>query len=296
MRSWRDADRKMLITNVAWKRRRRHFDGQQFIGNVSIYLYFALSVVWLELMFHIRFFDGIGIEIVHTLLFSVCLSAVPAFVCSLLPGKAGKVVTIVFSALIFVVFSVQAVYYEIFKTFLIHFGKTEYGQVQGYLKLIPGAVASQWLTILLYALPLLFYVILGRKFIGFCRLNILHTAIVVAGAVIVHILLLFTLRLYGTGVNGPYYLYNKEFIPNVSMEKLGLMTTMRIDLKNVIFGKNSDGSESGQAGGNDTKDTPPASTKPVIEIITKVYKRDEAIYDFIAEAAKLRNVKICLRI
>lgn len=276
MRGYRDANRRMLITNVAWKRRRKHFDVFLFLENISIYLYFALSVVWLELIFHIRFFEGMSVELIHAVLFSVCLSIIPAAVCSVLPKKAGRITAIVFSVIIFLMFSVQAVYYEVFKTFLILFSVgAGTGQVLEFWKIILGAIGTQWLTILLYMLPMLFFVIIGRKLITFGRLHILHTVIAVLGAVLIHILLIATLRLYGTDVNDPYYLYNKEFIPNVSMEKLGLMTTMRLDLRNLLMGENGDGLELEQV--NNTTTPTAGSTNPVIVINTDDKKDDESV-------------------
>ena len=241
MKGYRDADKRYIITNVAWKRKRNRFSILNFLKNSSLYLYFALSVIWLELMFHIRFFGGMNVEFIHAVLFSVCLAMIPASICSVLPKKAAKIMAIVFSAFIFLLFAVQAVYYEVFKTFLILFSVgAGTGQVLEFWKIILEAIKTQGPTLLLYSFPLLFLCIVGLRqrwqIIRFGRLNIWHTVAAVFSTIILHIILLATLRVYGTDLNTPYYLYNEEFIPNISMEKLGLMTTMRLDLKNFLFG------------------------------------------------------------
>ncbi len=263
MRGYRDADKRYIITNVAWKRKRNRFNILGILRNAGLYLYFTLSVIWLELIFHIRFFDGMSVEFIHAALFSVCLSMFPAVICSVLPKKAAKITTIVFSVLIFLLFAVQAVYYEVFKTFLILFSVgAGTGQVLEFWKIILEAIGAQWLTLLLCVVPLLFLCILGRKIINFDRLNILRPVIAVMVAVLLHILLLATLRVYGTDLNDPYYLYNEEFIPNTSMEKLGLMTTMRLDLKNLLFGND----EGGLVLENITTTTPENTTTPQVVI------------------------------
>ncbi len=289
MRGYRDADRRYIITNVAWKRKRNRFDMLGFLKNSGLYLYFALSVIWLELIFHIRFFDGMSVEFIHATLFSVCLSMIPASLCSVLPKKAAKITTIVFSVFIFILFAVQAVYYEVFKTFLILFSVgAGTGQVLEFWKIILEAIGAQWLTLLLYIVPLLFLCIVGLKaaVIRFGRLNILHTVIATLGAIIIHILLLATLRVYGTDFNDPYYLYNEEFIPNASMEKLGLMTTMRLDLKNLLFGDD----EGGLVLENIITTTPENTTTPVVIVLPSDDDNDngeavETILDYVIDTS-----------
>jgi len=81
-------------------------------------------------------------------------------------------------------------------------------------------------------------IIVGRKILSFGKLHITHIIIAVVGAVILHVLLLVTLGLYGRGEASPCHLYNEKFVYDVSAERLGLITSMRLDLKNLISNEN----------------------------------------------------------
>ncbi len=239
MKSYRDANRRMLITNVSWKRRKRHFNGLLFLRNTSIYLYFALSFIWLELIFHLCFFEEMNLEFIHAMLFSVCFSAIPASICSVLPKKAGMIIAVVFSGCLFLFFVFQAVYYEMFNVFWSVSSEGVKCSFKDILKLVPAAAGARWTAILLYALPMLVLIVVGRKILSFGRLHIPHIIVAVVGAVILHVLLLFTLGLYGKDAASPYNLYNEKFVYDASAERLGLITSMRLDLKNLISNENN---------------------------------------------------------
>ena len=214
---------------------------KKILKGSSIYLYFALSVIWLELIFHIRFFEKMDAEIIHAMLFSVCLAMIPAVICSVVPKRIAKILAIIFSVFIFLLFAVQAVYYQVFKTFLVLFSVgAGTGQVLEFWREILAAIADQWLTILLYLVPLIFLCVIGRKILNFGAISLPRTIIAAVSAVVLYIVLLATLRVYGTDLYSAYDLYHNEFIPEFSMRRLGLMTTMRLDFKGLASGGEGD--------------------------------------------------------
>lgn len=219
-------------------------DLKKVLKDSSIFLFFALSVIWLELIFHIRFFDKMSMEIIHATLLSVCLAMLPAIICSIVPTRISKVLAVVFSAFIFLLFAVQAVYYQVFKTFLVLFSVgAGTGQVLEFWREILEAIVDQAVTILLYLLPLVFLCVFGRKIIKFGDFKPARTVIAAVFTVVLHIVLLATLRVYGTDLYSAYDLYYNEYIPEFSMRHLGLMTSMRLDFKGLTY-----------AGGNDELD------------------------------------------
>lgn len=232
---------KRVIAGVMW-RKKRWYDGiAEKLSRLSLSLYFALSVIYMELVFHIRFFDKITAEILLTLLFPVCLAMIPAAICAILPEKISKVMAIIFSMFILVLFGVQAVYCQVFKTFFAFSLVSEAGNVGQFHDMIFKAIADQWLTLLLLFVPLLYLCIFGRKQLSFEIIEWQIPLVSIVFAILLHISLLGVMRLYGTEYYSPYDLYHNDLVLDFSVEKLGILTTMRLDLKKLLFGSDAGG-------------------------------------------------------
>ena len=232
---------KRVIAGVMW-RKKRWYDGiTEKFSQFSLFLYFALSVIYMELVFHIRFFDKITAEILLTLLFPVCIAMIPAAICAILPEKISKVMAIIFSMFILVLFGVQAVYCQVFKTFFAFSLVSEAGNVGQFHDMIFKAIADQWLTLLLLFVPLLYLCIFGRKQLSFGIIEWQISLVSIVFAILLHISLLGVMRLYGTEYYSPYDLYHNDLVLDFSVEKLGILTTMRLDLKKLLFGSDDGG-------------------------------------------------------
>lgn len=266
-------------------------DLKKILKDSSIFLFFALSVIWLEVVFHIRFFDEMGVEIIHATLLSVCLAMIPAIICSIVPEKISKILSIVFSVCIFLLFAVQAVYYQVFKTFLVLFSVgAGTGQVLEFWRDILQAIIDQAVTILLYLVPIIFLCVFGRKLIKFGGFKLPRTIIATISTVVLYIVLLATLRVYGTDLYSAYDLYHNEFIPEFSMRRLGLMTTMRLDFKGLTSSGEDDELEldiivTTPSATQPTETTEPGTTTTVIDETSSSGKADEVILDYVPDTS-----------
>lgn len=236
MKKSNEREPKRVIAGVMWRKKSRYSGIKGKFGRLGLFLYFAFSVIYMELVFHIRFFDKITSEIILTLLFPVCLAMVPAAICAVLPEKLSKIMAVIFSAFILVLFGVQAVYCQVFKTFFAFSLVSEAGNVGQFYDMIFKAIADQWLTLLLLFVPLLYLCIFGRRQLNFGIIEWKFPAASIVFAILLHILLLGAMRLYGTEYYSPYDLYHNDLVLDFSVEKLGILTTMRLDLKNLLFG------------------------------------------------------------
>lgn len=290
MSGHRRQSERVLAEGVVWKRKRRDMSFTRDLKKISIFLYFTISVIWMELIFHIRFFDKVTSEIWLAMLFSVCVALIPAVICSLLPKKASKVAAIIFSAFIFILFGVQTVYYQVFKVFMILYSVGQgTGQILQFWREILTAIRDQWLTLLLLLVPLIFICTAGRKVLRFGRTGLGYSVTALMTAVLLHILLLGVMRLYGTDLYSPYDLYYVNKLPDFSMQKLGLITTMRLDLKMLMFGDKNGGdiildnidttTPPQTASGENESTTQPEPQKPIEEILDYVLDTSPNILD-----------------
>ena len=64
-------------------------------------------------------------------------------------------------------------------------------------------------------------------------------AIIIAGVVVLYIGVVFSLKIAGTEANSPYDLYRNSFVLDLGVEKLGIMTSAGLDVKQVITDQGS---------------------------------------------------------
>ena len=72
------------------------------VRGMGIFIYFIMTAVWLEVIFHVRSFEVTGAELIHAVLFSACMAMIPAIICAFLPQKPAKVLAIIFT--VFIIF------------------------------------------------------------------------------------------------------------------------------------------------------------------------------------------------
>ena len=172
----------------------------------------------------------------YQVLFALVRAAATACFLSLLPKKAGAVVSYVFAGVAYLIYTVQIVYHHIFDSFfsvaqlgmgadaVTAFGKeTLLGIVSCLLPIflmltLPGVVVAGTLWL--------------RPYRRFAWQRSALTAVVTAllwGAV------LLTLPLGGQAAYAPADLYHGTFVLNLSEKQFGPMTTLRLELRQMLF-------------------------------------------------------------
>ncbi|MDL2236464.1 sulfatase-like hydrolase/transferase [Christensenellaceae bacterium OttesenSCG-928-K19] len=202
---------------------------------LALFFFYLGDIVLLECV--VRFaldvpFAGIGI--LFLLLFGSSLALLFTAICFLLPAKAGFVLSHVFMGLLMALYIVQLFYYSIFGTFLTVFSMLNGGDAMQYGDTIWTTLAQVWPFIALIALP-------GVVNIFFCKRLVfgrsVKTAIIAAAlAVGVHFAGVGSIFAVGTGYFSPYEYYFHNSALTQSVDKLGLFTTVRLDVQRYLFG------------------------------------------------------------
>lgn len=98
--------------------------------------------------------------------------------------------------------------------------------------------------IFLYFLPVVLYIIFGRRFLSAERTDKFKKSFAVLVAVFVHIITVLCVSL--SSVYGP--IYNKEYNFQSAVGNFGLFTGLRLDIQNYIFGSSSESFENTDIG------------------------------------------------
>ncbi|MBE6949474.1 MAG: LTA synthase family protein [Ruminococcaceae bacterium] len=206
----------------------------------SVYLmFFPLTVFYLEMVMMFHCYDEfLGWGIFYTFIFSMVFGLGILFISSLFNRKTGHIISIILTSLVTLYMCIQAVYFTIFKNFttISQFGRA--GEVIGeFATETFNGIKNSALTLILLLIPLILLLIFGMKFrpqkhMGFVSIVLLLVFCTMLQYCGVHLACLNT-----TGVMSYEYVYTGPFAPTLSVPRFGMLTTLRFEIQEMIFGE-----------------------------------------------------------
>lgn len=204
----------------------------------SLLLYMAASIFFMEMIFRIATVNAgyFSADILRSLLFSVSLAALLYLACTFMKPRGNRNLAAVFLALTAVVFSSQLIYHEIFTTFYTIYSASKAIQVIEFWKEILSVLAANFQPIILLFLPFILLLSAGRKFLSFTKTGWLARAILVGVLILAQVGGIAVIHAGGRDQTSAYSLYYQRSFPVQSVQRLGLITTMRLDMQRLISG------------------------------------------------------------
>ena len=200
------------------------------------FLLFLIPVLFLEFIFSMFIFDTFYKEsIINIILYSFMVSSILSILSGFFKDKGNRVVTSILFFILGLLFCIQLVFYDTFKTF---FSFTELGlgdQLESFLGSTLKAIWKNIIKIIVLFSPFILYLIFKKKLI-YTRNKILGyiTYVVIFGVS----LLLFILHINSTkGIDSStYYLYHDVNSIELNMEKLGVLNSYSLDVYRAVHG------------------------------------------------------------
>ncbi len=203
---------------------------------IKEYSLWLFSILFLEIAFIIIMGSNFEIaSIMNIMTFTVIISAVLSIITNSLKRKINTVITAVILFILGVLYSLQCVFYSIFK---LYFSVSNLGlgdQVTSYLDKAFQAILSNIINIFIFMLPFIIYLIFKKKLnikVNRWKGNIVYLAIILLFSSLFYINIQFTKG----KTNGTYDLYYNVNEVSLNINKLGVLNSYLIDLNRVIFG------------------------------------------------------------
>ena len=203
---------------------------------IKRFIFFFIVINFLEIMFSLFIFKTLKFtNYLNVLLYSLIISSILSIVTGIFKNKANNVITSIILFIIGVLFSVQLVFYNVYKAFF-SFSILGLGdQLMSFMGETIQAIIDNILYIIVFLSPFILFLIFKKK-INLERNN--------KNNYIVYLLMLiisiggFIIYIYSTkGVSeGPYYLYHDVNSISLNIEKLGVSNSYVIDVYRAIFG------------------------------------------------------------
>jgi hypothetical protein len=238
--SYVDKEDRINKTEKDYYNKTKEKKGKEKIGDWKGFLGMALFPVvfcYLELVFHLLVFNKLDGNVWFSILVAMIFGLFIGAVTSVFKRRVNCVIAMTVISLVSVWFSVQLVFQHIFKTFLSLYSVGENGNdvlefwkeaLNGIIDKLPGII------ILLLPIPITALVIKKLRLLK--KQSLYFSGLSMCGSVLAYLIFYLSLLLPGTEAHTPYDLYHEDFIQDLGVEKLGMLTATRFDVQHVVFG------------------------------------------------------------
>lgn len=203
--------------------------------NYKRYLLNILYIFLIEIVFNIALFNKITYYFFYILLFSILTGTIISLITGFLNESVNKISNIVINSVITLIFIAQLIHYRFYQSIFSIYSLINGAQVFGFMSAIGKVMLHNTEYIIFLLFPLFFFIVLGLN-ISFKKYTKKELLILIG---IIPISLLLSILILNTDKDKNYNakdLYYNTHAPTISTQKLGLLTTMRLDLKRAIFG------------------------------------------------------------
>ncbi len=212
---------------------------KETLSTVQYFLAFPLALFYMELVLKFYAF-GFTFDrgILFTGLFSLVIGITAALLSAIWSPKTNRILSIALLSLITALFWIQTVYYRIFDTFATLYSATGAAKALQFGSSILAGILGALPVLLLLAAPLVLWICFGKRLQipqPKWRLLLRILCIVIVAQAGTVFLILHTTA----GVMSPGYLYRESFVPKLTVENFGLLTTTRLDAKTLILGEST---------------------------------------------------------
>ena len=201
----------------------------------TLYQY-SFLIISLEIIFKLLMFHKITIEsTLYTIIFSLPIILILTIITNFFHEKINKIIFYISIYLITFLYLFQYIFYRLFSVVFSFHTIGLANQAVDFTSIIVDSVKMYYLEILALIAPLIIIHIFKRT-IKFFKLI---KQVKIMGLVITLILIclsILSLSLDKEGLYSAHSLYYKVNVEEKNIEKFGLLTAMRLDIKRVIFG------------------------------------------------------------
>ena len=155
---------------------------------------------------------------------------------TLLGEKSRRITLGIILFLLGFIFASQLVYYNMFGTFNTIYSVRHAGQATEFWREALYEIGRNWYLVLLAFVPFGLYLFIGKKINNTPKRRPYVLGLILAAAVLFHLIGIGVVHTQDQGENSPYNLYYNIHFPRFSVDNLGLITYTRLDAQRQITG------------------------------------------------------------
>ncbi|MDU6262977.1 MAG: sulfatase-like hydrolase/transferase [Anaerocolumna aminovalerica] len=202
----------------------------------QITCFYQLIIIYLEVVFHLLTFQSLDGKILLPIVFAIPVGAVLGFISGIFGKQLNQVLIWIFTTALCLIFSTQLVYNYVFKTFLSIYSVGVVGKdVLEFFDQILAAIGNNLIGIFLLCTPLIILkILMKKKQIDMNSKPIGSQVTALTCFIVVQFFGVLILPIFGKETYSPYDIYHRTWVPEMSVEQLGVLTSTRFDVKRLI--------------------------------------------------------------
>ena len=203
---------------------------------LNTFLTYGFLILLTEIIFKLFVFHRVGfVSLIYTVLFSLPIIFFLTILTNVFKPKVSKIIYYSTIVIITLLYEFQYVFYKLFSVFFSFHTIGLAGQAADFKNIIVDSIKMYYPGILLILLPLIIVILLKKyvKFYEFRKRNLGTMILLFVATIGFSYLSLFPGK---SKLYSPYSLYFKVNDQEKTIDKFGLITAMRIDVKRVLFG------------------------------------------------------------
>lgn len=198
--------------------------------------YIIFLILYLEFMFKTLVLKDISmVDVLYTILLSIPTILAITVLCSIFKEKPSRIILIIISAITILYFIIQVVFFKLFSVPFSFETIGLAGGALGFTDVLLDIIKNYLGYILIFSVPLIMYAFIRKK-LDFERFNarkILKTCGILA---IIFIIDIAIINIDKEGVYSAYNLYYKIDAPEKNIQKFGMLTATKLDLRRTVGG------------------------------------------------------------
>ncbi len=201
------------------------------------FIFLVVLIIYEELIFSASIFGTIS-NIGYVILLSIPIASA-IFLITTIAKKWNILSTYFFTIITVIIFIAQFIYYNIYQAIISFYSATNaMVQIWQFVDTILEVALGKWYVILLMILPIVILVVLHIfKKLDFEKITLKDRIITLIIALISQIIAILCITLINPNdIYSNKNLYYNVHSPTISANRMGILTTMRLDLQRLIFG------------------------------------------------------------
>lgn len=205
-----------------------------------------LSLYWLSSLLYFEYVIRLSTAaplispgLIYTFLYSMVYTVILFLLNTLVKGNLQWTFTLILVAITTIIFTSQLIYYKIFKMFYTFYSMGNAGQVFEFLKDILANLKLNFHWILMLFIPFAVFIFFRQSFISTEPLGFPIRIILFSLAVLIYSSTFFSTYSTRKTIGSSYDVYYNSIDPTVTVQRFGLLTTMRLDFQRSVLGMKS---------------------------------------------------------
>jgi len=207
-------------------------------NKLLLLIYIILFIIFEELIFTVFTFKHITYNFIYTILFSITLGSIIYLITNFFNKRFNRIFTYIILVLTNILFISQLIYNKVYGSIISIYSIVGGGtfQVLQFFEKIIDVIINNYYVVILMLLPLIIFIILDiKKKFNYEKVELSRKGFLTLSTICIYIFTLLMLEL-STGLYSVKNLYYNVHAPLLTADKMGIITTMRLDLKRSIFG------------------------------------------------------------